>query len=385
MTHIATWIFCVFWMIGAIESNISSAYGTERVQSSSEENECFRQNTTINLMWINRKKSEDAVPEKIVHPRGILQKDEIIDPFQRLEDWHKTTLCPVVFWYDSQLIEDQGIQNLQEKMAEAVKKNQDITARDIRELSFVQENPHFFTERSSVYFRVDLARVLLSIECLQEGISNFQIAQPFKTPAPQAIVYGDFSVRPLSWEQLMDPPTTQSLKDKGLVLGKGPNSFVSSLPFENGFHILSNCCPLMLETLKISIVDQAIFLHSQKLENKFLLWGFYFGITEASDALKAIRNKSPQDQAAEKQKIAEHIFKKHILPQDLSLEGLKGIYLKNVGLGQSHQNFGEHNHCSWWENSFQIFMGFFCDAAAPSYENSLPKLNNLPKLYEKDS
>lgn len=247
-------IFCSasnLW--GEDDSSEATQMVTSRQLSQTEEMENFQKNTTILMLWINKTKQEQAIPTPInrTYKAGPLSYTQKIDPFIRLEKWHKKTQCPVIFYYDGEVTSEEGVKDLEIKIHNYEKNGQNIKVKDIREIDLVKENPDCFEPKVPIYFRSDLLKIVCSLDHLKNRPKN------------SVVVYTDFSVKPiqsfpyfnlLGKKFLFDKKTIHDLKTIGFIAGK--MAFCNA--YENGFHMMSNCQDKMIEALKIALVKPGI-------------------------------------------------------------------------------------------------------------------------------
>jgi hypothetical protein len=192
---------------------------------------------SINLMWINRS----------------LNKDQLyIYPAKDAQEFEEKFLKPVVnwavlnprsamhVWYDSTLTSASAIENTKNLIDEYAKKNSlsvKIIFKDVRKLSRVGNNQEVFSDKTPVYFRADLLRVIAAYE----SVCNKKRA---------CFVYADLDVEPMSMLDLLDKETISNLKKYGVVMSEGGNH-----GYENGFQITSGHNKKLLESLEWTIID----------------------------------------------------------------------------------------------------------------------------------
>lgn len=216
-------------------------------------------NYSINLMWIFKDKDPQ---EKYVFP--VKYENKEIEPV--IKGWAtKNTDAPIVFWYDSKQVSPDQISNSQDlfnslnKTLER-KPGKEITLRDVQTLAKAQEEPEVFSDRTPLYFRVDILRVMAAIPYIESCGDNKCF-----------FVYADISVDPMSKAQLFDKKTTEKLAKYGALFAKGPTSLGVSLGtfgVEHIFHIISNNKPKLLEALKTVTIDLNIERAKNALQGK---------------------------------------------------------------------------------------------------------------------
>lgn len=212
---------------------------------------------SINLMWINRDFDKE---QRFIHP----SKDEaslnkkFLDPIFEWAFLHKDAVVNI--WFDSAFISPQAIKNTQLALTNRLMRLKEkpiatIVLRDIRTLHKVDAHPNIFNNKIPVYFRVDLARLIIALELLS------------RSKKPAYFVYADLDMKPLTPEELFDPKTMQKLKEYGFIMAKSNYEVYAN--FENGFQIISNINPNLLEAISFVIVDLNIQRALNALSGQF--------------------------------------------------------------------------------------------------------------------
>lgn len=130
-------------------------------------------------MWINR---------------FMYCKPNFICNTQRIEDFTDLILSPVIkwaqanpsaevnLWYDSATVNKQALKNTNEALRlelDKIKAKQNIEVeniqlRDIRTTLIVQDNPDIFTDQLPLYFRIDLLKLIIIVNSIEN--ENFDAA-----------------------------------------------------------------------------------------------------------------------------------------------------------------------------------------------------------------
>ncbi len=201
-------------------------------------------NYSINLMWINRDFNKDQL---FIHPSPdeVSLNKNFSDIVFKWACLHKDAVVNI--WFDSAFIPPQAIKNTSAALAQRLMRLREETSlaptillRDIRTLHKVLAHEKVFSNKIPVYFRVDLARMIIALELLSAS------------KEPTFFVYADMDMKPLPPEELFDLDTMQKLKEYGFVMSKLYGEFAN---FENGFQIISNINPNLLEAVSFVIVD----------------------------------------------------------------------------------------------------------------------------------
>jgi hypothetical protein len=212
---------------------------------------------SINLMWINRDLNEQQL---FIHPskdEASLNKN-FLDPIFEWAFLHKDAVVNI--WFDSTFISPQAIKNTETALEHRLvhlkeKPIAPILLRDIRTLHKVAIYPNVFSNKIPVYFRVDLARMIIALELLSTSTK------------PTYFVYADVDMKPLTPEEFFDAETIRKLKEYGFVMAKVPLAEPGT--FENGFQIMSNINLNLLEAISFVIVDLNIARAMNALAGQF--------------------------------------------------------------------------------------------------------------------
>ena len=185
---------------------------------------------SINLMWINATPSPE---QKYIYPA----KDEggWNDFIERIRTWTKLNPDATVnLWFDSFHISETAIVNTKCAFEKEPLFGQRIALRDVRDLPEVSRNPIAFSNKTPVFYRVDLARMIAAFNLLSDQRERH-------------FVYGDIDMSPISESELFDSETTDNLNKFGFVFTRAAGN---GLKFENGFFIFGNQRPKFLEEVR---------------------------------------------------------------------------------------------------------------------------------------
>ncbi len=205
---------------------------------------------TINLMWINR----DLQTQK-----SLFQDKEDAFAQSCLSNVYRWATCnpksTINLWFDSTLTPEHTVKHTQSIIAEHMKKYPraaPIILKDIRELAHVEKHPDVFSDKTPVYFRADLLRVIAGLETVRRSKRN------------NCFVYADFDVTPMVKKDLFDVLTKQNLQKYGMVMADG-----GELPFENSFYMLTAHAPNLLKSIELTLVELNIYRAYNALKGEF--------------------------------------------------------------------------------------------------------------------
>lgn len=178
-------------------------------------------NYSINLMWIA--KQLDSTKNDIFNsPDEVTLKSKFLDPIFLWAE--KNPKIHIRVWYDSHFVSEKSIKNTQMKIDEMISKNNDtqglIQLTDLREIPLLSQEAEIFSEKTPLYFRADLLRIIATLYSLSTSKSD------------SYFVYADFDVSPMSKSELFDQETLDNLKKFGIVLTYTDDGY------ENSFHIV---------------------------------------------------------------------------------------------------------------------------------------------------
>lgn len=208
---------------------------------------------TVNLMWINKTRDENQpFIHRATNPEE-LQKN-FLDPIftwaklhakgKTIDVWFDSTLTPAIAVKNTQLLIDQ-YQRAHPKAAT-------IRLRDIRSLPQVIKEPEVFSDKTPVYFRADLVRLVAAYNAIT-------------TKETQNFVYADLDMVPQCHKELFDQETRENLQKYGIVMARDGH-----LGFENGFFIISNYNNNLLHALNWAIIQVNIQRAHNALRGNFL-------------------------------------------------------------------------------------------------------------------
>lgn len=193
---------------------------------------------SINFMWINRYLKDT---QQFIAPADN-EKEARAGFLKPVFEWaHANPKALVILWYSSQTTPPEAIKKTQEIIAQENRKHRKripIQLQDVRTLDYVKQNPEVFSDKTPVYFRADLARVIATVETLEKSYLKY-------------FVYNDLDVQDVMNEkELFDTQTQQYLDEFGIVMRDREIS-----DFENQFHIVARDNPNLFEALKYLVIE----------------------------------------------------------------------------------------------------------------------------------
>lgn len=153
---------------------------------------------SINFMWINK----SLKPEQ----EYIYPKNDLSNPFlQPIYNWAaKNPKANINIWFDCELTTKNAIN----KTNDLISTTQKIRLRDVRTIPIVKENLEVFSEKTPVYFRVDLLRVIAMLQILTQ------------TNECEYAVYADLDMKSITKKEIFTENTKGLLKYDGIVLAQ---------------------------------------------------------------------------------------------------------------------------------------------------------------------
>lgn len=150
----------------------------------------------------------------------------------------------IYLWYDSEFVDSRAPERTRKIIFDAEEELLGrIVFRDIRELKIVQENSQLFNADTILWYRTDLARMILIYEFLKEN-------------PDEAAVYTDFDVVPMKENELFDPIGRFHLNLYGAVSGRTTNGLL-----ENSFFIFDGRYKQTLELFYKAIQESIMLNH----------------------------------------------------------------------------------------------------------------------------
>ena len=195
---------------------------------------------SIEILWINSSKDE---AQPFVHRARTLPdlKAEFLDPIFGWAEQNPNAVVHV--WFDSEMTTDTALHATQELVEGWQRANSaaaPIVFKNIRELAVVRAHPEAFAQGVATYFRVDLAKVLTSLDSIEKDISYS--------------VFADLDLTPIGPEELFDPETLEKLSVFGIVVNEDQHKY----KFENQFHILSQSHSHVREAIQYVLIQANI-------------------------------------------------------------------------------------------------------------------------------
>lgn len=203
-------------------------------------------------MWINRKLNEN---QQYLYPAS--NEKDLYDKFlNHIFKWAAINKnSSVHLWYDSALTPAQAIKTTQEFITHYTDTHPElapIVLRDVRELPDVIANPVVFSDKTPIFFRVDLLRVIAQYHDIVTKVTPY-------------FVYSDLDIDPLTEQEIFDKETMHNLETFGIVMAYHP----IWQNYENSFSIISNHNPYLLDAMKYAMIDLNIARAYNALEGKF--------------------------------------------------------------------------------------------------------------------
>ena len=192
---------------------------------------------TINLMWINASRNDH---QNYIYPAYTQQ--ELYDTFLKtVFDWAQgNPEGTIIVWFDSAMVPFSAVQatNAAIKHYQTTDTQEtSIVLRDIRTLTYVQQQSRLFSDETPIYFRADLLRAVIAVAMFTEQHNNYW-------------VYADLDMKPLTQAQLFDQETVDMLERYGILFAHG-----GWHGFEYGFHIINLNNQLLRAALQHAIID----------------------------------------------------------------------------------------------------------------------------------
>jgi ankyrin repeat protein len=195
---------------------------------------------SINLMWVNRSFSDSEF---------LFQKSDVEDYLAKIAGWVKLNPNSTLHvWYDSAMSDTQAPKNTFDKLSKDYPEEAGhIVFSDLRQFPEVKNDPKgVFWDKTPVYFRVDLYRVVAAYNVLKEATEQNR---------RHYFAYADIDVTPMSKAELFDNATQMDMDIFGIVMARGG---LNNLRFENSFQMWTNKKPNLLKAAKAAIIDTSI-------------------------------------------------------------------------------------------------------------------------------
>lgn len=195
---------------------------------------------SINLMWVNRSLSDSEF---------LFQRSDVEDYLAKIAGWAKLNPGSTLHvWYDSAMSDAQAPKNTFDKLSKNYPEEAShIVFSDLRQFPEVKDDTAgVFLDKTPVYFRVDLYRVVAAYNVLKEATEQNR---------RHYFVYADIDVTPMSKAELFDNATQMDMDTFGIVMARGG---LHNLRFENSFQMWTNKRPNLLKAAKAAIIDTNI-------------------------------------------------------------------------------------------------------------------------------
>ena len=193
---------------------------------------------SLHFMWVNKSLKQDQpylLPAKTENDLEEKLKEVFLWAFKLRGSME------INLWFDRNTTSDSSLERTREFLACQSRVRpylKVIKLKDIRNLILVKENPEVFSENISLFFRVDLLRIIVLMEQVERDPHHIA-------------VYADLDVLALSSSELFDVETKFYLNNFHLVMARGRNSF------ENSFQIMSYN-ETLLQALREAIIQPSL-------------------------------------------------------------------------------------------------------------------------------
>jgi hypothetical protein len=227
--NLKSWILGIFIIQETCALNASGGASAMEIIDSKQ-----NYSYSINFMWDNSKSQLDQ--RYIIPGRDADVQTKLLDP---IIAWSQANpRASINLWYGGVNTSESARANTDELISRRPEASK-IQLRDIRELPLVEQNPKVFSSKLPVYFRVDLARVIMLLHLMKNRDSTYA-------------VYADLDTPVMDEAKIFDQDTIEKVNKYGIVLPKHKSSTIGC---ENSFHIVSRTNPFMLRALKFAIID----------------------------------------------------------------------------------------------------------------------------------
>lgn len=293
---------------------------------------------TVNLAWV----CDKPIPQPYVYPATTEDelKSRLLD---RAASW--ALLHPaddINIWYDGQLVSPTAVSATQAVLEQKYRASPNIKLKDLRHLPTIQRYPSAVHPNLSVFFRVDLYR-LVSAAQLLSGREN------------DIFVYADIDMEAVDCHQIIQAHR-EELAEYGILMAKGRYTHRDGyLPyFENGFQIIRGD-PILLRILEETIIRPSI-ARGQWVAS---LWGstepsiYTSSVIGDWELLGKANHKSPTSVKEAVCSLLEesvynaywqaffrlHEYKKHVELTIMDLEGILAECRPLFEITEAHVNF----------------------------------------------
>jgi|GEM_PF-1820952 len=170
-------------------------------------------NYSLNFLWIHAKKL--AGSGHLMGSNDEQLQKHVIGP---LSDWReKQPLAKINFWYDGDLVSESAIESTKMVCETRGLRILNLQFRNIREIPLITGNTNLFAEQIPIYFRVDLAKAMISDHVMRYD----HVSYPVQI---------DSDVIGITKGQLFDQKVSHYLSQLGYIFGVAltveENSFI---------------------------------------------------------------------------------------------------------------------------------------------------------------
>lgn len=207
---------------------------------------------SLNFLWINKEKLKNE--NHFLGNDDDLLNEKVINP---ILDWRtKQPDAYINFWYDEEMVSNEGVINTKKMLADAAEKfkirnlnPEKINFRSIRKIPTVINKSRLFEQDISVYYRVDLSKALIADYLLRTNENSYTVNI-------------DADIVGITKKQLFDEKTLEELNILGYTFGSVPMTIE-----ENSFIILYNeKNKLLLEDHKEYVIDKSIDVAEKQIK-----------------------------------------------------------------------------------------------------------------------
>lgn len=128
----------------------------------------------INLMWVN----QTLDPNQPYLSKNKTEEEAIANFLDKAKKWKVANPeAEVNIWYDSQFATKEAIAATQRLLDTKVQPelSSKIRLRDVREIDIVKNNPDVFSDMIPIYFRVDLLKLIIIIQNIEQDANDVAI------------------------------------------------------------------------------------------------------------------------------------------------------------------------------------------------------------------
>ena len=256
--------------------------------------------TSINLIWTNFSREEGEgnkyiFPMPYVRQLSNTNKDliEVVDSVSRIALWAKLNpKIHIYIWYDGQTVSPKQLTNTIEELQKLNISDQVhlINLRD--KIAAYEHFIYFFNVKLRKYYRADIFEFLATYIALKEA-----------TKSPFFFAYFDFSVNPISLEDLYGYYNTKEKIEKYKVVVENPHSSIRT-----SFYVMQNDEDLLLALDGVIIKTNLLRVNEALGDDAFdkireqQVYGDYPTFSSVLDALKQKRTYFHEGRAVKRER-----------------------------------------------------------------------------------